>query len=301
MRTLDNQTFHTPVLLSEVIEGIKIRKNHWYVDATCGGGGHTSEILKKGAKVLAFDQDKDAINFLQQKFKHEIDKDKLRLVEGNFRNLKKIIKKAKIDEFDGIIFDLGTSLFQLRESKRGFSYKVDEYLDMRMSPKLKITAADIINNFSEDNLYEIFIKFGEERLARGIARAIIQSRTQNSLNSTSKLRDLIYKEYEGARIREKIHPATRVFQSLRIAVNMELDALKEVLPQSFDLLAPQGRCLVISFHSLEDRIVKKFFLKIKTEGKGILITKKPITPSIHEIRTNSNCRSAKLRIIEKQG
>ncbi len=291
--------YHIPVLLEEVIRLLNIEKGAWYIDATAGGGGHTQEILSRGGNVLAIDRDQDAIEFLNTRFETEIKDGRLVVVQGRFRELGEITKKVKRKEVSGVLFDLGMSTHQIKESGRGFSFLRDEELDMRMDATQTLTARDIVNHFSEVDLYEIFRKFGEEHLARDIARAIVRTRAVNPIITTGALSSLIKEVYVQERLREKIHPATRVFQALRIAVNDELNELRSGLVKAWEVIKPGGRVVVISFHSLEDRVVKQYFLELKTQNQALVLTDKPVRVQAGEVRQNPAARSSKLRVIEK--
>lgn len=294
-----NEVFHAPVLLTEVIFYLRVEARAWYIDATAGGGGHTQAILEKGGNVFAIDQDEDAIKKLKGNFKKELDSGKLLVKHGNFANLTSYIKESKIQNILGVIFDLGLSTYQIKSSGRGFSFKSKEPLDMRMDQKQERKATQIVNNFSVGELYEIFRKFGEEKLARQIADSISRARSLSPIHDTSSLREIVAQVYKNHGVREKIDPATRVFQALRIAVNDELARLKQALPQAVEVLGKEGRCLVISFHSLEDRIVKQFILERERLGKIRRVTKKPIVAARVELIRNPKARSAKLRVFEK--
>lgn len=296
--------FHKPVLLEEVLEYLKVKKGEKYIDATAGGGGHTQAILKLGGKILAIDCDPEAVKAARDYLasacppgKHSF----WRLVSGNFKDLKEIAKKEGFSEVAGILFDLGVSSYQLETEGRGFSFRADGPLDMRMDPNLKVTAADLINGLNKGELNEIFSKFSQEHYSRRLAEAICQSRRLRPIRTTGELVAVIEKALPGkAKRKRKIHPATRVFQALRIVVNDELNNLKEALPQAQDLLKPKGRLAIISFHSGEDRIVKQFFKDKENINQLRIITKKPIRPTLEEIKENPRSRSAKLRVAEKK-
>ncbi|MBI2036275.1 16S rRNA (cytosine(1402)-N(4))-methyltransferase RsmH [Candidatus Microgenomates bacterium] len=295
------EVFHTPVLLPEVIEGLKVRRGKKYIDATLGGGGHGIEIIKMGGRVLGIDVDEEAIGYVKEKIKSQpFDfaqgrKSKVKtgqdliLVKGNFRDIGEIARTNGFERVAGIIFDLGVSSHQLNRAERGFSFQKEGPLDMRMDKALSVTAADLINGLYKNELIYIFEKFGEERLARRIADAIISARAIKRIETTGELAAIIEKVSPK---RGKIHPATRVFQALRIAVNDELESLERGLLQAKELLEKGGRIVAISFHSLEDRIVKRSFA-------GGELLKKPITASVQEIALNPKARSAKLRIYAK--
>ena len=282
--------FHKSVLLKESIDYLNVRPNELYVDATLGGGGHTKEILSKGGKVIGIDVDLDALDYVR----NLIHSENLVIEQGNFRNIDNILSKQGVTEISGIIFDLGISSKQIDTANRGFSFSKSGPLDMRMGSDLKVTAADLVNGLSEGELYELFYKLGEERNARRIARAIVRSRQSEKIEKTYQLAKII--EASIGRRRSKIHPATRGFMALRMAVNSELENLEEALEKSTGFLKKEGRLVVISFHSLEDRIVKKF---VKGTSELVQINKKPIIPSDEEIKDNPRSRSAKLRVAEK--
>lgn len=286
---------HTPVLLKETIEALVIKKDAWYIDATIGGGGHTEQILRAGGRVLGIDQDEDAIEHLKKKFESEIDSKQLVLVHGNFGKMDNYVQNLGI-EIDGILLDLGVSSYQLDEARRGFSFRHEEELDMRMDKRTGLTAKDIVNTYTEDELYEIFMKYGEEPNAKKYAQKIVAARKIKPIHTTNNLAELVLQDGWN---NTRIHPATRIFQALRIVVNDEIGNLKIGLDSGFKLLKGGGRFEIISFHSLEDRVVKLFFQRMEREGLGRVITKKPITARDEEVRLNKRSRSAKLRIMEK--
>lgn len=300
--------FHIPVLLQETIDYLNIQKDHKYIDATLGGGGHGIEILKKGGVLLGIDVDQDALEFVKRNWKLEarkwnIKEENLILVNGNFRNIDKIARLAKqahlnkFDKVSGILFDLGVSSYQLEKRERGFSFRNEGPLDMRMSKDLAVTAKDLINGLTEGELYELFSKLGEEHRALAISRAIVRTRRIKPIETTKELSQVVENVY--GRVKHNIHPATKVFQALRIAVNDELNALKEALEKAVGLLENGGNLAVISFHSLEDRIVKNSFLEFEKMNLGKIITKKPQISKADEIKRNIRARSAKLRVFKK--
>ncbi len=293
------RTFHVPVLLNEVLAGFNVQKNAWYVDGTAGGGGHIQAITHAGGRVVAIDQDSAAIAELIEKFKTEIVSKRVVVREGNFRDLKLLVKDAGVDTIRGILLDLGLSTYQIKDSGRGFSFMRDEGLDMRMSSKTLLSAKEIIHRYSESALTEIFVKFGEEILAVPIARAIIEARRRKPITTSRELADIVKTATKGKYFNPKIHAATKVFQALRIAVNNELESLSLVMPDAWELLESGGRFAVINFHSLEDRIVKTFFRQMEKQNRAIIISKKPIRASEEEIYSNRLSHSAKLRIAEK--
>ncbi len=296
--------FHEPVLLEEVIDYLKVERGERYIDATVGGGGHAKAILKLGGKVLAIDCDPEAIKAARRCLASACPPGKhfsWRLVSGNFKNLFQIAKKQEFLSVSGVLFDLGVSSFQLEKAERGFSFSLEAPLDMRMSPKLKVTAADLINGLNKGELNELFSRVGQEHHSRRIAEAICRARKLRPIKTTGQLVEIINRALPTKkRKKRKLHPATRVFLALRVAVNDELNNLKKALPQALDLLKPKGRLAIISFHSGEDRIVKQFFKGQEKRGKLIVITKKPIRPTPEETSQNPRSRSAKLRVAEKR-
>jgi len=294
--------FHTPVLLNETIEFLKVEKNHKYIDATLGGGGHTEKILERGGYVLGIDCDLEAIKFCADKFGLKLEREgeeafaygeRIILVWQNFIKIKKVATKFGFVEVDGILFDLGVSSHQLSDSRRGFSFEKEGPLDMRMDQRLNVTASDLINSLSRRQLEDLLKKFGQEKHYRAIARTVESLRLRQKIKTTSDLAGLIEKTVKE---KNRLHPATQVFMALRIAVNSELENLKLVLPQAADLLKIGGRLAVISFHSLEDRIVKQFF---RENSSLQMVTKNYIKPSEIEVTVNRRSRSAKLRVAEK--
>lgn len=287
---------HQPVLLKETLLYLQVRENGKYLDATLGLGGHAEAILEAlggGGRLIALEKDDKSIRLAQENL--AFFKPQLTFIRFDFRNLADALRERNIGQLDGILFDLGLSSYQLGDESRGFSFLTDAPLDMRFDQSQGLTAGEVVNRFSERELARIFRKYGEERRARVIARRIVQYRQRTPLETTTELVRLIL---PGAR-RGKIHPATRVFQALRIFVNDELEALEEALPQALKALKKGGRLVVISFHSLEDRIVKYFFREEKKENRLKILTKKPIIPQLVEIRINPRSRSAKLRAAEK--
>jgi len=311
---------HIPVLLNEVLDNLKVASNKYYIDCTLGGGGHAIEILKKTkprGKVLAFDLDSKAVEATIIKAKKEKVQSNLIIVNDNFKTLKQKAYGNGFSQVDGILFDLGLSSGQLQDQSRGFSFLAEGMLDMKFSDSSsdQITAEEILNKWSEQELIKIFKEYGEEPLASEIAKNIVINRKKNLITKPSQLVEIISTLYKKRyKHKSKINPATKVFQALRIAVNDELENLKQALPQAIELLDSGGRVAVISYHSLEDRIVKNFF---NQESKNCLcppnrptctcehkrtikvITKKPITPSRDELLENPRSRSAKLRIAQK--
>jgi len=296
--------FHRPVLLKEVIENLKIKKNGKYIDGTVGGAGHSEAILKLGGNILGIDYDPEALNYAREHLSaacpfpdesRELDAS-WRLVRGNFKNLGKIAKENNFQPVDGILLDLGVSSHQLETPERGFSFNSDESLDMRMDPELKVTAQDLINVLNKGELEKLFQKFAQEKRSRQLAEAIVDARSVSPIKTGRQLAEIILKvKYKTG----KINPATQIFQALRIAVNDEINNLKEVLPEALKILKPGGRLAIISFHSGEDRIVKQFFRDQAEKGLIKKIFKKPLSPSFEEVKANPRSRSAKLRVAEK--
>jgi len=298
-------SIHRTVLLKETIDGLNLptlagrKPRSVIVDGTFGGGGHSVEVCERcpTAQILAFDQDENAL-----KKKDAFKKCDISFVNENFRNIDKVLDKMEVKEVDGIILDLGLSSDQLENSGRGFSFKKNEPLLMTMkaNPNANdITAKDAINSWSEKSLADIIYGFGEERFAKRIAKAIVEAREQGEINTTEKLVKVIEGAVPKAYKSKRIHFATKTFQAIRMAVNDELEALKEGLEKGFKFLSRGGRMSVISFHSLEDRIVKQFFRKVAANGEARLINKKVIVAGEEELKDNPRARSAKLRILEK--
>lgn len=294
--------FHVPVLVSEVLDYLAIQPGNTYIDATVGGGGHGIEIVKQGGILLGIDVDNDAIKFVTQRWRKEArslngNKSNVTIVRGNFADIDRIAEGAGFQNVSGILFDLGVSSHQLDTPARGFSFRLNGPLDMRMDTSLAVRALDLVNGLTRKELEELFARLGEEPKARIIARKITEERRKRPIDSTDLLAQIVEKVY-GGRTRD-IHPATTVFQAIRIAVNDELNTLENALPKSFSLLKEGGRLAVISFHSLEDRIVKDYYVTQEKKGMGKILTKKPVTPTDWEIAKNRRSRSAKLRVFEK--
>jgi len=286
---------HTPVLLKEVIEYLNPQPNENFIDATIGEGGHTKAILEKNkpaGKVLGIEVDP----MLYQTAKNQMqDRERLILVNDSYVNLENIVNNLQFQPVHGIIFDLGMCSWQIEESKRGFSYLKDEPLDMRFNPESTLTAAEIINFWKIEDLEKIFKEYGEEKYAKRIALAIKETRRKKRIVGTQELVEIVKKVLPKNYDDYRLHPAARTFQALRIAVNNELENLKMGLILTLKILAPQGKIIVISFHSLEDRIVKIFFRDKAKQNILKILTKKPIVSSQEEIQNNIRSRSAKLR------
>jgi len=302
---------HKSVLLEESINGLNLKEDGVYVDATVGYAGHSSEILrriKKRGFLFAFDQDDEALMFSEKRLSSI--SNNFKLIHSNFKYMNKYIEKSSVD---GILFDLGVSSPELDDDSRGFSYNKDGLLDMRMDKRNKLTAKDIVNNYSLEKLIDIFYLYGEEKYSKDIAKAIVREREQKEIKTTLELSDII-KNNVPISYRNKKHPARKVFQALRIEVNDELNILENSILDAFELLKPGGRMCIITFHSLEDRIVKNVFKKLceddirskklpivpdNMKKRAIKINNKVIIPTTEETKENNRSRSAKLRIIEK--
>jgi 16S rRNA (cytosine1402-N4)-methyltransferase len=300
-----NSSFrHVPVLLAEVLAGLAPRAGGRYIDGTLGGGGHAAAILEASApdgQLLGIDADPAALAAAGERL--AAFGARATLVHGNFRDLARLAQAAETVPVDGILLDLGVSSHQLDTPERGFSFQADAPLDMRMDPTADETAADLVNRLPEGALADLIYRYGEERGSRRIARLIGEARRKRPIATTGQLAAIVERALGGRR--GKVHPATRTFQGLRIAVNHELESLEAALPQAVELLGPGGRLVVIAFHSLEDRIVKQFFRsKSGYGGEEVsarlrIVTKKPIEVGEEEARTNPRARSAKLRIAER--
>jgi 16S rRNA (cytosine1402-N4)-methyltransferase len=286
---------HLPVMMKEVIEVLKPKEHGIYVDATIGLGGHAENILKLSGsegKLIGIDRDEDTLKIASRRLSNK----RVVLKRGNFSDMEVMLFTEGIHGVDGVLFDLGISMFQLKQPSRGFSFISDERLDMRMDKMQSLSAWDVVNKYPERKLERIIREFGEERLSRKIAISIVRQRGRKPIDTCYELAKLVEHVYGK---RGRIHPATKTFQALRIEVNKELDQLKAGLDASLRLLKKGGRLCVISYHSLEDRIVKNFILSNSKKGLLKIITKKPVTPSSEEIKINPSSRSAKLRAAEK--
>jgi 16S rRNA (cytosine1402-N4)-methyltransferase len=292
---------HIPVLLKEVINYLNPQPNQNFIDCTINGGGHSLEILKRikpDGKILGIDWDKDILASLEKKITPD-DRKNFTFVCGNYSNLKNIAEENNFHPANGILFDLGMSSWDLEASGRGFSFLKDEPLDMRYSLENELTAEKIINRWPEEELVKIFREYGEERRARAIAKVICQKRKFSPIKGTLELVETIRKAIPARFQFGRTHFATRIFQALRIAVNDELGNLRRGLGEATEVLGKGGRVAVISFHSLEDRIVKNYFREKSKEGFLKILTKKPIVPLFEEAKSNPRARSAKLRVAEK--
>jgi len=296
---------HKPVMLSEIIKYLQPKKGDVIVDCTVGTGGHSYELAKlilPEGRLIGIDRDKEALNLADERLRGF---GNYNLVHQNFKNIDAILRELNIEKVDGLLLDLGLSSFQLDNPQRGFSFKASGYLDMRMDRESSITAFDLVNNLAGEELEKIFREYSQERYARRIAESIIKARQEGAITTTIQLADIIKKAIPSRRgfpsrsRRGSIHPATRVFQALRIVVNQELENLLVVLSKAIDFLKLGARICVLSFHSGEDRLVKNEFKKFSRLGILNILTKKPITPSEKEISINPRARSAKLRVGEK--
>jgi 16S rRNA (cytosine1402-N4)-methyltransferase len=294
---MEMNDYHKTVLLKEAIDYLNIDKGKIYVDATLGGGGHAAEIIKRGGIVLGIDGDEEALEFVKENFQFPISNFQLRLAKGNFKDVDKIVRENKIKKISGAIFDLGVSSHQLESAERGFSFMKEGPLDMRMDRDLSVKAEGLINILTEKELVELFEKYGEEGFARLIAKGIVKERKISPIKTTAELVEIVKRVVP--KFKTDSNPATKVFQALRIAINDELNSLRESLPKVYELLNNGGRISVITFHSLEDRIIKHQFKDWEDLGLGKVITKKPVTPSEEELRDNRRARSSKLRVFEK--
>lgn len=293
--------YHKSVLLHELLDGLRVKPGGRYIDATLGGGGMSLEILARGGNVLALDVDIDAIRYIEKKIKDQSSKIKddkeFLIIRGNFRDIDKYAKKYGFEEADGIIFDLGLSSHHIDSGYRGFSFQQDGPLDMRMDNELNVKASDLVNVLSKGDLNELFYKSGEERYSYAIAEGIVSTRKVKRIETTRDLSGIIDKCVRTRGASQDVK--ARIFQALRIVVNSELENLEAGLLKAFDLLVRTGRIGVISFHSLEDGMVKKQYAEWEKKGIGRVLNKKPILPSDQEINENVRSRSAKLRFVEK--
>lgn len=310
---MDNQEYHKPVLYNETMENIIDKRPLIYVDCTLGGGGHTEGILQNStedSKVIAIDQDDQAIKFAKKRLeKYE---NKLQIFKDNFKNLDTVIYLGGYEKVDRILMDIGVSSTQLDDIERGFSYKYEAKLDMRMNRDLKISAWDVVNKFSEKEIADIIYKYGEEPKSRKIAKNIVEYRKNKNIDTTIELSNIVIKSIGKSM---KKHPSKRTFQAIRIFVNKELEVLEEAMDKAINLLNDKGKLLIITFHSLEDRMVKEKFRKYENpctcpsdfpvcvcgnKSLGKVLTKKPIVAKDEELNENNRAHSAKLRIFERR-
>ncbi|MHB1455423.1 MAG: 16S rRNA (cytosine(1402)-N(4))-methyltransferase RsmH [Armatimonadota bacterium] len=312
---MENPGYHTPVMLREIIEYLDPSNGDTVIDCTLGGGSHSAEILKRivpDGRLIGLDQDDDAISAASERLSEYFGK--ITIVKGNFAQLNDIASELEINSVEGIIFDLGVSSFQLDTPERGFSFRNDAELDMRMSKDIKLTAEKLVNTYSESQLTDIIFKYGEDRWAKRIAKFIVENRTHRPIKTTKELVDIILAAVPVGARKDNIHPATKVFQALRISVNNEMESLEKGLNAAIKLLAKNGIICVLSYHSLEDRIVKDTFLQYTGKCtcpsalpicacgavKSIdIITRRPLQPLDDEISANPRARSAKLRVARK--
>ena len=306
---------HVSVLLQETVDGLNVKPDGIYVDGTLGGGGHSYEVCTRlGAKgsIIGIDQDEAAIEAASIRLKDF--GEKVTIVRSNYCDMKSRLHELGIDKVDGIMLDLGVSSYQLDTADRGFSYREDAPLDMRMDQRSEMTARDIVNDYSEMDLYRVIRDYGEDKFAKNIARHIVRERAKRPIETTGELTEVIRHAIPMKFQKKTGHPAKRTFQAIRIELNRELDVLRESLDDMIDMLNPGGRLCIITFHSLEDRIVKSAFKKNENPctcpsdfpvcvcgkvSKGRVITRKPILPSEEEMEVNSRSKSAKLRIFER--
>lgn len=305
---------HISVLLNETIEGLNIKPNGIYADGTLGGAGHSYQIASKLnglGRLIGFDQDEDAITASTERLKEFKN---VTIVRSNYRNMKEELNNRGIEKVDGILLDLGVSSYQLDTVSRGFSYKEEAPLDMRMDNRNEVTARDIVNNYSQGDLFRIIRDYGEDKFAANIAKHIVMNREIKPIETTTELAEIVKAAIPMKFRKQGGHPAKQTFQAIRIELNSELSVLKESLMDMIDLLNPNGRICIITFHSLEDRIVKNIFKEAEDpctcpknfptcvcgkKSKGKVITRKPILPSEEELKLNLRSKSAKLRIFEK--
>ena len=306
---------HISVLLDETIDGLDIKPDGIYVDGTLGGGGHSYEILKRlspKGRLIGIDQDGEALKAAGERLKEF--ENQITLVRSNYCEIDKVLKELNVEKVDGILLDIGVSSYQLDNLERGFSYKSDAPLDMRMDTRQELTAADVVNTYSENELFKIIKDYGEDKFAKNSAKHIVLARKEKPLETTKELSEVIKRAIPMKVQAKGGHPAKKTFQAIRIEVNQELTVLKESIDKMIDLLKPNGRICIITFHSLEDRIVKTKFRENENpctcppnfpvcvcgkKSKGKVITRKPIIPSEDEIEENKRAKSSKLRIFER--
>lgn len=308
---------HTSVLLEETIDNLRIKPEGIYVDGTLGGGGHSFQIasaLSGAGRLIGIDQDEAAIDAAGARLKPY--EERVTLIRDNYRNARQVLKRLGIDKADGIVLDLGVSSFQLDNAQRGFSYRYDTALDMRMDLRQSLTAADIINKYTETKLYHVIRDYGEEQFAKNIAKHIVNARKDKPVETTGELNEIIKAAIPAKMRAAGGHPSKRTFQAIRIECNQELEVLKDSLDDFIEMLNPGGRICIITFHSLEDRIVKAAFRRNENPctcppdfpvcvcgqaSRGKVITRKPILPSKEEQEVNKRSKSAKLRVFERSG
>jgi 16S rRNA (cytosine1402-N4)-methyltransferase len=296
------EKLHVPVMLQEVLDYLKLKPGQTIVDATLGTGGHALEILKRvtpGGRLIGIDRDENSLSICRQRLAEF--KDNLELVHANFADLDRVLADLGIKNIDGIVFDLGISSYQLRDAQRGFSFQEEGPLDMRLDKSSYISAYDLVNNLNENEISQILWNFGQERWHNRIAHLLVQERRNEPIATTTQLANLVMRAipHRYRRSYYRIHPATRTFQAVRIAVNRELEVLESTVKKAVDLLKKQARICVISFHSLEDRAIKHTFRALKADGLIDIITAKPLTPGYSEMETNPSSRSSKFRVAER--
>jgi len=292
--------YHKPVMPGEALEFLQIKSGGSYIDATLGDGGHTLEMLRLGGKVLGVDVNEGSLDRARKRIQTEGLQKKFVWVRGNFKDLDKIAKDAGFDRVNGILFDLGVSTTQLKDERMGLGFNSEYEPDMRLDDKLGVRAFDLINGLYEQELADMFWDFGEERFAKKFAKEIVKARELERISSARQLADVARKAFPGYE-NGRLHPATRIFMALRIAVNNELENLESALPRAGRLILPGGRMVVISFHSLEDKIVKEFAQGAQPNIDGLTpkeLTKKPLEPTPAEVAQNPSARSAKMRVLE---
>jgi 16S rRNA (cytosine1402-N4)-methyltransferase len=295
--------FHTPVMLKEVLDYLNLRPGQIIVDATIGTAGHSKGILERimpGGRLIGIDRDQESLGMARERLRNF--SEVCEFVYGNFMHIDSILKDLNINKIDGIIFDLGLSSFQLEDPLRGFSFQSEGPLDMRLDRNSYISAYDLINNLNEEEISALLWTFGQERWHNRIAHLLVQTRQKHPISTTSELSQIVFEAIpQRYRYRHyRIHPATRTFQAVRIAVNRELETLEDAINKAIELLNKKARICVISFHSLEDRIVKLSFRKFASLGLINIITPKPLTPKVSEIEENPSSRSSKLRVAERR-
>ena len=291
---------HTSVMLTEVLEYLNLSSGKIIIDATTGTGGHSLEIaerITKKGRLICIDRDQESLVIAEERLSQF--NDACEFVYGNFIDMDNMLKKLNIKKVDGILFDLGTSSFQLDDPQRGFSFQAEGPLDMRLDRNSYISAYDLVNNLTQEEISALLWSFGQERWHNRIARLLVQEREKNPIATTSQLSNIVVKAIPYRYKHGRVHAATRTFQAVRIAVNRELEALETVIKKAIQLLNTGARICVISFHSLEDRIVKLSFRQAALNGEIKIITPKPLTPKESEIKENPSSRSAKLRVAEK--
>ena len=306
---------HYSVLLQETITNLNIKADGVYVDGTLGGGGHALEVAKRlseGGRLFGIDQDDAALQAAEERLSAY--QDRVTLVRSNYCNIREALAQYGVEQVDGIVLDLGVSSYQLDTEERGFSYRFDTKLDMRMDRRQTLTAHTIVNQYTEQELYRIIRDYGEEQFAKNIAKHIVRFREEKQIETTGELNEII-KAAIPAKMRQNGHPSKRTFQAIRIECNRELEVLRDSLDTMIEMLAPEGRLCIITFHSLEDRLVKAAFKRSENpctcppefpvcicgkKPQGRAVTKKPILPTEEELRENSRSKSAKLRVFEKK-